>query len=1014
MTRFGLANKRLGERCAALRLPVLALVCLCSAGSVPAEWTVDLRVIPGYYIPIGENTLMTLKPDPTVANPNPSAPKGTDLAGPGGAAVLDITPFKMVSFFAQGEYVRIGPGNIDETILTDGSLGFGLIWRPMDRLSLRGDLMGGGWSANYEDKTISGISAGVRLGGTFHISPMLKTSINATLRHYAYTPHPFMDALSVGAGVSVDLTELLSPGTRIRANTRDQAPVFPVFYSWYDDNHFAIATVTNEEPNDITEVKTYFYLEQYMSQPKLCATNKIVKKGESIDVPVRAFFNESMLELTERVDAPAKIIVEYKSLGSERRMELPVEVPVYHRNAMNWEDDRRAAAFVSSKDPAAMWFSKYSSSIVRDRFREGINRNMQYAAGAFESLNAFGLNYVIDPTSAYADNTGSMSIDFLQFPYQTLMYRGGDCDDISILYCSLLEAIGIDTAFVTIPGHIFMAFSSGMTEVEARRDFYAPSQLVFQDGIAWVPVEITLTKEGFSKAWRIGAKEWNDANKRGQAKLFPMRESWKTYKPVSVPGAISRFNLPDAAKTELAFDKSLDALVQREIRPQIDAYQARLAIEDTPDIRNRLGVLYGKYGMLRDARAQFAIAAGKGYRHARVNLGNVAFLEQDYESALGEYKKALASHPDDSLSILGAARCYYELDDYIRSDTLYAELGTRDAVLTHNYAYLGSFFETKGRAWSLADRLSTTTWSLPSGEDPVLRRVVSAGYADRNGLSPADEALLVSREGVKSGGLMVDLLYSRTPESPDTDEATAILTSAPAKAPAKAPISAIIVPEDEFAPINRKMGKDEDDTGEAAPLPERAQAVLPASTVQKVEGSPEPEEDSDPTVTAVDEVDVAAGAPAIVAAPVDAAPVEVPVESVAAETPIEVAAPVEAPVESVAAETPVEVAAPAESVVAERPVEVAAPAKNVKAPVETVEQIPAETAEAVVTEPIAAGSATTTVEPIQTVDNGESEDSRKNNTWLYAVMAAAFAAAMAALVRSFRKNRKNPNRRKRT
>jgi transglutaminase-like putative cysteine protease len=36
------------------------------------------------------------------------------------------------------------------------------------------------------------------------------------------------------------------------------------------------------------------------------------------------------------------------------------------------------------------------------------------------------------------------------------MYRAGDCDDLSILYCSLLEAIGIRTAFVTIPGHIFM------------------------------------------------------------------------------------------------------------------------------------------------------------------------------------------------------------------------------------------------------------------------------------------------------------------------------------------------------------------------------------------------------------------------------------------------------------------------------------------------------------------------------------------------------------------------------
>ncbi len=39
---------------------------------------------------------------------------------------------------------------------------------------------------------------------------------------------------------------------------------------------------------------------------------------------------------------------------------------------------------------------------------------------------------------------------------------GGDCDDLSILVCSLFEAVAIDTAFITVPGHIFMAFDSGL------------------------------------------------------------------------------------------------------------------------------------------------------------------------------------------------------------------------------------------------------------------------------------------------------------------------------------------------------------------------------------------------------------------------------------------------------------------------------------------------------------------------------------------------------------------------
>lgn len=111
------------------------------------------------------------------------------------------------------------------------------------------------------------------------------------------------------------------------------------------------------------------------------------------------------------------------------------------------------------------------------------------------------------------------------------------------------------------------------------------------------------------------------------------------------------------------------------------------------------------------------IAADRGYNHAVVNLGNVAFLDQDFEGSLGYYKKGLERDSANNVALLGAARCYYELDEFMRSDTLYAELGTRDDALGKRYSYLGSFIDTEGRAWSLAERLHTTTWSLPKNLD---------------------------------------------------------------------------------------------------------------------------------------------------------------------------------------------------------------------------------------------------------------------------------------------------------
>jgi hypothetical protein len=89
------------------------------------------------------------------------------------------------------------------------------------------------------------------------------------------------------------------------------------------------------------------------------------------------------------------------------------------------------------------------------------------ALALFEALNVYGINYMIDPASTYVEmSENASSLDSLNYPYQTLAYRGGDCDDLSILFCSLLEALNIDTAFITVPGHIYMAFDVGIRSEE--------------------------------------------------------------------------------------------------------------------------------------------------------------------------------------------------------------------------------------------------------------------------------------------------------------------------------------------------------------------------------------------------------------------------------------------------------------------------------------------------------------------------------------------------------------------
>ena len=486
--------------------------------------------------------------------------------GVGAALKATYRPVKFLNLFAQGEYLSMALPGVAPITVIDGGVGTGYHLDISDRFSFDLNFDIGAYQAKSTRK-ISGITAGGSLTFSYKINPSIYIDVNASGKHFAAKPMPLMMVNGgVGPGITFNITEIFNNKTNIGIELNGLTPVFPVLYSWYENNSFGSVSITNKEDSSITDVTISFFQPQYMAHAKECATFDRIKRGETVNVDLVAFFNEQMLELTEKTDTSSYIIVNYSRLGKKLSQSYALDVPVYGRNNMSWDDDRRAAVFVSSKDPAAMQFGKYTASIVRDNLRTDMPVNIQYAIGIFQALNEFGLNYVVDPSSAFEDNVGTSSIDFLQFPYQTLMYRGGDCDDISILVCSLFEAVGIDTAFITVPGHIFMAFDSGLTPEQARMVYRNDSEYVIVEDQVWVPLEITLSDEGFYRACRYGAREWNNAAANGTAALYRMRDSWQIYQPISVPGAVAYFNLPDSNKILLAFQRGAEEWKRGELR----------------------------------------------------------------------------------------------------------------------------------------------------------------------------------------------------------------------------------------------------------------------------------------------------------------------------------------------------------------------------------------------------------------------------------------------------------------
>jgi tetratricopeptide (TPR) repeat protein len=354
-----------------------------------------------------------------------------------------------------------------------------------------------------------------------------------------------------------------------------------------------------------------------------------------------------------------------------------------------WDDDRKAAAFVTAKDSAVLRFSKNVLAMVKDKGSRAVNKNLLAAMALHEATRVYGLAYVTDPADSYAavldDKT---AVDFLQFPRQTLDYKGGNCSALSILYAALLESVGIETAFITVPGHILMAVSLDLDPDRARKEFRSPDDLIFSGDKAWLPIETTDRAAGFLAAWQEGAKEWRENLARSQAMLYPVHEAWSVYEPVGMRADAPCSPLPDGDKVAAAYLEEPVRYSDNEILPEAARLQAEIdRSRGSPKSVNELGVLYARYGLSDRAEAKFKLVLeGGDYAPALVNLGNVYYLRGETERALPFYERAQKLAPDSTAVLLAIAQANHRLENYGLAKLAYERLKATAPALAERYA----------------------------------------------------------------------------------------------------------------------------------------------------------------------------------------------------------------------------------------------------------------------------------------------------------------------------------------
>jgi tetratricopeptide (TPR) repeat protein len=416
--------------------------------------------------------------------------------------------------------------------------------------------------------------------------------------------------------------------------------------------------------------------------------------GEETTVDLYALFNEQILNVSEGAKVVTDIDVTYRVNEREGADKETVTLEIYDRNALQWDDDKKIAAFVTAKDDEIQRFAKNMASIAQDVRVDAISQHLQLAMLQYSAMVEQGLTYVVDPSSAYEDfSENPFAIDFIQFPRQTLYVKAGDCDDLSATYCTLLESIGIDTAFITVPGHIFMAFRLEMEEREARSTFTNPDDLIIQeDESVWIPIETTLLDDGFLRAWALGAKEWRSHRLEEQAGFFTTAEAWRTYQPVAFSVSQIELGLPQRASVVSRFEEELNKFISQEIYPTEQRLLSRLSSDQNdPVTMNKLGVLFARFGRYSDAKQWFEKCLRlSNHVPAMINLANIHFIAGDFGRAKEMYEKAIDEAGDKPAALLGLARVEYEMENFGSAREAYDRLAIVSSKLAEQYTYLRS------------------------------------------------------------------------------------------------------------------------------------------------------------------------------------------------------------------------------------------------------------------------------------------------------------------------------------
>ena len=480
--------------------------------------------------------------------------------------------------------------------------------------------------------------------------------------------------------------------------------IFPSLINYYNTHSIGMVTIFNTKNNVFEDVKI-----------EIDSPDLLVHKAE-INVPVLLpnDYSKNLISLQLKNDLikvstdgekqfPITLTVYYNYKGKQKKLTKNKKILLHSLNAIRWDDKRHLASFINPLDKVIREFvtngilSKFND--INNSFSD-IPEAIVQAAEMWEYIKDINIAYVQDPNTSYAKISLTNAVDYVQFAQQTLKVKSGDCDDLVTLFSNLFESAGIETAYIDVPGHVFLAFNSGIEPSKLSSTGLSNKDVVVKFNKVWIPIETTVIgNNNFLESWSYAIKKYkNELSQEHNVELIQINKAAQTFPPITYPKTDSLDIVVNTDTVKKSIIKDLTVLSEDKNKfTEMHYWDVLKKYPDNIFNLNSLGLFYYRTNNIKKSEMLFkhVLSIDSNNVIALNNLGNLYFLNKNFEPAEHYYLKCYNLDSSNAGLVLNIIRVELNLKKLKEAELYYQKLTKINPELAAKYDYLKTKFAQK-------------------------------------------------------------------------------------------------------------------------------------------------------------------------------------------------------------------------------------------------------------------------------------------------------------------------------